>query len=778
LWSLRSGSRIKRDHQKVESMSRRAYRIAHASIVPIAIILIVTVTTVPRPAPADTLTTTDHPATTAEGSSAYAHLQAEARRVTITRDTWGVPHIQGQTDADAVFGEIYAQCEDDFQRVQSNLLGALGWTARAEGKTAIWEDLRQQLWIDPVVLKQKYAKSPGWLKQLMEAWANGLNWYLAKHPDLHPVIRHYQPWMALSFTEGSIGGDVTRIKLDKLAEFYGASHATTVALAHDVPATWIPETGSNGIAIAPKLSADGHALLLINPHVTFNFRTESQMTSDRGLDAYGASTWGQFFIYQGFNRHVGWMHTSSGVDAVDQFDETVRKRNGRYEYRFGKRWLPVKTREITIRYLATDGSMKVRTFTGYFTQAGPIVATEHGKWVAEALMNRPIRALEQSWLRTKATDLASYLKVADLKANSSNDTLFADDKGEIAFLMPQFIPKRDNAFDYLKPVDGSNPATAWQGDTPLKDMPSVIKPPNGWVMNTNNWPYSAAGKYSPKRSDYPQYMDSFGENARGIHATKMLTGASDFTTAKLIADDFDSYLPAFARLVPILVKDWDALPSSDPMKGELAGPIGVLRHWDYRWGLASIPTTVAVAWGDVLLNEVWKTAIASGIDAHTTDLRAIDYIAEKSGPKMRLDGLASAVTRLEKDFGYWGVPWGEFNRYQRLDDSIHPHFDDSKPSLPVPFTSSIWGSLAASNAHPWPGTDKLYGASGNSFVAVIDFGPKVSARAIHVGGQSGHPGSPHFTDQAERWTTGDLRTVYFWPDQLKGHSTRTYHPGL
>ncbi|MGH8274325.1 MAG: penicillin acylase family protein, partial [Gammaproteobacteria bacterium] len=378
---------------------------------------------------------------------------------------------------------------------------------------------------------------------------------------------------------------------------------------------------------------------------------------------------------------------------------------------------------------------------------------------------------------TKATDLASYMKIAELKANSSNNTLFADDKGEIAFLVPQFIPKRNDTFDYTKPVDGSNPATAWQGLTPLKDMPNVFNPPNGWVFNTNDWPWTAAGKYSPKAADYPQYMDTFGKNARSEHALRMLTGARDFTLAKLIADDFDSYLPAFARQIPILVKDYDALPKSNPLKAKLAGPIGVLRHWDYRWGITSIPTSVAVFWGNTLRNEVTAKARASDLDAHTTDMRVLDYMAEKATPKMRLNALAQAVTRLKTDFGTWGVPWGRINRYQRLDDSIHPHFDDSKPSLAVPFTSSRWGSLAASNAHPWPGTKRYYGNSGNSFVAVIDFGPKVHARAIKVGGISGNPKSPHFTDQAHRYVTGDLRTVYFWPDQLKHHTVRVYHPG-
>lgn len=712
------------------------------------------------------------------GTPAYARLQHAAQQVTITRDDWGIAHIHGKTDANAVFGMIYAQCEDDFNRVQMNLLTALGWTAQAEGERAIWNDLRYQLFIDPAVLQHDYAKSPAWLQKLMNAWADGINWYLATHPGVHPqVITHYEPWMALSFTEGSIGGDIENVDLARLATFYGASPKIALALAQHEPATWRDPTGSNGIAIAPKLSADGHALLLINPHVTFNFRSESQMSSDAGLDAYGASTWGQFFIYQGFNRHIGWMHTSTGVDNVDQFAETVRKLGDGYQYRFGGQWLPVTTRAITIRYRASDGSLQSRTFTAYFTQHGPIVAEVNGKWIAEALMNRPIAALEQSWLRTKAHDLKGYLKASSLDANSSNNTIFADAKGEIAFLVPQFLPKRDNAFDYLEPVDGSNPATAWQGMTPFKDEPNVVDPASGWVMNTNDWPYSAAGPDSPQAADFPQYMDSFGENARGKHATAMLTRAKDVTPAGLIAMDFDSYLPAFARLVPILVHDWDALPANDPMKVKLAGPVAVLRHWDFRWGTTSIPTTLAVAWGDRMWNEVAPAAKASGLDAHTTDLREIDYIAEQATPAQRLDALAQTVDTLTRDFGYWGVPWGAINRYQRLDDALTPHFDDGKPSIAVPFTSSRWGSLAASNTHAWPGTKKYYGRSGNSFVAVIDFGPKVSARAIHVGGQSGHPDSPHFRDQQHRWATGDLRTVYFWPEDINAHAVRTYHPG-
>ena len=249
-------------------------------------------------------------------------LARQAAAVTITRDDWGIAHVSAATDAQVVFGAIYAQAEDDFGRIEANYLTALGRTAEAEGEGAIWQDLRQRLYVDQPELQRQYAASPLWLRKLMDAWADGLNFYLATHPAVHPkVLTRFEPWMALSFTEGSIGGDIERISLSGLQSFYGAT--PVAATADETGARPQEPRGSNGIAIAPQNTANGHALLLINPHTSFYFRSELQMTSGEGLNAYGASTWGQFFIYQGWNAQTGWMHTTSGVDNVDEFAETV-----------------------------------------------------------------------------------------------------------------------------------------------------------------------------------------------------------------------------------------------------------------------------------------------------------------------------------------------------------------------------------------------------------------------------------------------------------------------
>lgn len=417
-------------------------------------------------------------ALTAASPAELQQWRGQAARVTITRDDWSIAHIHGKMDADAVFGMIYAQAEDDFPRIEANYLTALGRMAEAEGEKAIWQDLRARLYVSEPELKAYYSQSPPQMRALMDAWADGLNFFLANHPQVKPrVLTRFEPWMVLSFTEGSIGGDIERIDLEQLKAFYSGK-AIASALS-----PWRDPQGSNGIAIAPTITADGKALLLINPHTSFYFRSEQQMSSDEGLNAYGAATWGQFFIYQGFNANAGWMHTSSGVDSVDEFAEKVERRGSSFCYRFGPQCRPVGVRSVTLKFRAADGRLASRSFRTYRTHHGPIVRRDGGRWVSFAMMNKPVEALQQSFGRTKATDYASFIKVAQLKANSSNDTLFADSSGEIAYLHPQFVPRRNDRYDYTKPVDGSDPATDWRGLHDLAELPSVVNPPNAWVQN-------------------------------------------------------------------------------------------------------------------------------------------------------------------------------------------------------------------------------------------------------------------------------------------------------
>ena len=703
-----------------------------------------------------------------------ARWQHHAQAVTITRDDWGIAHVHGRTDADAVFGMEYAQAEDDFARIEMNYLRALGRRAEADGDTAVFEDLRQRLFVDPAALRTQYETSPPWLKQLMRAFADGLNYYLHQHPEVHPrVIHHFEPWMALSFTEGSIGGDIERVSVPELAAFYGDSTIQRPARrGGDGEDALAEPSGSNGIAIAPGFTRSGHAILWINPHTSFYFRSELQMSSDEGLNAYGAVTWGQFFIYQGFNERAGWMHTSSGVDNIDEFLETVEavttSRTG-WQSRHGGVTKPLRTRSVVIRSRTTAG-IKARTFTVYATPHGPVVRRLGDKWVSVSLMVKPVEALIQSYSRTKVRDLTEFKRIMERHANSSNNTLFADASGNVAYLHSNYIPRRDTSFDWLQPVDGSDPRTDYRGLHSFTESPNAVNPAGGFVYNSNNWPWTAAGAGSLNRDAFPRYMDTgIEESPRGQHALRVL-GGRDWTTERLIGAAFDSWLPSFDRLLPPLFAAYDRAPAGDSLRTLLAEPIAALRGWDRRWSAGSVPTTLAIHWGEAMTRRVAPLALAQKTTAQA-------YIAELAEPAELLRGLAAALDTLTDLHGTWRTPWGEVNRFQRLDGSIESHFDDAQPSLPVPFTSGIWGSLASFGARAYPNTRKRYGSSGNSFLAAVEFGDTLRAVAITAAGESGHPDSPHFADQVQRYIDGHLREAYFYPRQLAGHTERVYHPG-
>jgi acyl-homoserine-lactone acylase len=706
----------------------------------------------------------------AASSAELARWKKTAARVTIMRDKWGIPHVFGKLDADAVFGLLYAQAEDDFNRVELNYINAMGRLAEVEGEREVWRDLRMKMYIQPSDMQAKYAASPAWLKELMNAFADGLNYYLHTHPEVKPkLITRFEPWMALSFSEGSIGGDIESIDLKDLERFYGKQGAAQKVAALENAFDAEPR-GSNGFAIAPKLSKTGNALLLINPHTSFYFRPEVHMVSEQGLNAYGAVTWGQFFIYQGFNDKAGWMHTSGGGDVIDEYLETVVEKGGKYFYQYGSEQRPVQARQITLPYRTPSGAMASKTVTAYFTHHGPIVREEGGKWVAVKMMDEPLKALTQSYTRTKARDYDAFYKAMELRTNSSNNTVYADAKGNIAYFHGNFIPKRDPRFDWSKPVDGSTPATEWQGLHAIKETITLFNPASGYISNTNNWPFSASGASSPKRQDWPDYMWSLPENARGRHAERVLKDAKGFTLDSLIAAAYDSHLTAFEPLVPQLLKDYDALAANDPRKALLSAQVASLRGWDLRFGVDSRPTSLAIYWGQDMVAQHAPRARAEGSPT-------VDFITHRLNADERLASLQRASDKLTADFGTWQTPWGEINRFQRISGDIDQQYDDSRPSWPVGFASANWGSLASFGMVAKQKTKRIYGDRGNSFVAVVEFGPRVRAKSILAGGNSNNPASKHFADQAEMYSRGEFKDVLFYKEDIEKHLERKYHPG-
>lgn len=692
--------------------------------------------------------------------------EAQAARVEIIRDDFGVPHIYGKTDADAVFGMLYAQCEDDFPRVERNYYWAIGRLAEVEGEEALYGDLRARLYMTIDEAKAHYDKAPDWLKKLCQAYADGINYYLHTHPEVKPkVLTHFEPWFPMFFFEGSIGGDIESVRTNRIKEFYGQNQSMT--MADLMPQENIEEEpkGSNGFAIAGEHTASGDAMLLINPHTSFYFRGESQVVSEEGLNAYGATTWGQFFIYQGFSEKNGWMHTSTRVDFMDDFLETVEEREGKLQYKYGEEWRDVWTSEVTLKY--KEGSeIKERTFPMYRTHHGPITGRVDDRLVATKLNWEPVDALIQSFTRTKTNNHDEFWEMMKIRRNSSNNTVYADKDGTVAYYHGDFIPKRDPQFDYSKPVDGSDPATDWQGMHELDEIITIVNPENGWIQNCNSTPFTAAAEFSPKPEDYPYYMAPDLENFRGVHAVQVLSEMKDLTLDGLIELAHDPYLPGFEKLIPGLIEAYD---NSDK-DAALSGAIEVLRDWDMKTGKESVGMTLAHFYGTAYNSEGENPQGLRGNER-------FNYFGTGSPENERLALLKKSVDKLTADFGTWEVQWGEYNRFQRLSGDIDLQYDDNQPSIPVGLTTSRWGALAAYGARAGADTKRIYGYRGNSFVAVVEFGDKVKAKTMLAGGQSGDPTSPHFDDQAQRYADMQFKDVAYYKEDVLARAKRTYKPG-
>lgn len=711
--------------------------------------------------------------------------QKQAQNITIIRDNYGIPHIYGKTDADAVFGLLYAQCEDDFKRVEMNYIEKLGRMAEVKGESLLYDDLLIRMIIDTSDAIKDYNKSPAWMKKLCNAFADGINYYLYKHPEVHPaLLTKFQPWYPYLWTDGSIGAintaDLTPADLKNL---YG--NRDPVAVSKKFNSEEDP-TGSNGFAFSPKITESGNAILYINPHVTFYFRPEVHMVSEEGLNVYGAVTWGQFFIYQGFNEHCGWMHTSSAVDAADTYIEKISKQNNKWVYEYEGKQKPVAEKKILVSYFdkkRTGNKAGATLFNILYTHHGPVMAKRNGEYLSVRADNRIANGLVQCWLRNKANSFADFKKTLDFKGNISNNTVYADAEGNIAYWHGNRIPVRNTKYDWSNPVDGSIAATEWKGYHKISEIVQSVNPPNGWLQNCNSTPYTVAGANSPKKNSYPAYMAPDGENFRGINAVRTLSEGTGYTIDKVIKAGYDTRLSAFEVLVPALIKAFENGGNpNDLTHTSLKDPVDVLKNWDYRCSENSIATTLAITWGEKILPAVFRTKITGEDNADIVE-KTKQFAATASFDDLVIP-FQAAINELTIKFGKWQIPWGDINRFQRISSDIDNKFDDSQPSIPVGFTSSAWGMLPSYTSRTYPGTIKRYGVNGNSFICAVEFvrkgslgGKTIKAKSLLAGGESGDKNSPHFFDQGEMYSKGKFKDVLFYKEDVLKHAERAYHPG-
>ena len=705
-----------------------------------------------------------------------------ARTVTIYRDTYGVPHVFGSTDASTVFGFAYAQAEDNFWRVEENFILALGRGSELYGEKGLKEDRLNHALEIPRLAREEYSRLDRKMRTLCDAFAAGFNYYLTKHPEAHPrLLTRIEPWYMLAFIrynyfqngfarDRNLTGDLQTAENDR-------------ALADNV--------GSNGWVIASKKSRTGHAMLLINPHLPFfgpGQVYEGHVHSEEGWNFTGYTRFGFPFPYVGHNDDLGWVSTDNAADLEDVYAEIFDDPKHPLAYRYGTGYRLASERIEEIR-VKTGTGVEVRRFKMIKTHHGPILSAKDGKLLAI----RMAKFESDGWLRewyemTSARTLAEFKAALRPQNMLFGNVMYADRQGNTYYLYNGAVPRRDPRFDWTKPLDGSDPATEWRGYHTIDELPQLTNPRTGWMQNCNTTPFLLTSEGNPDPARFPKYMVQEGDNPRGRIARRFLANTPAWTFAEWKRAAFDTRVIMADELLPgwlaELKEHLDQSQVQSPMSkaesrvdagsadvssaSRVAGSADVssassrlrevydlLSAWDHRATNDSVAMTIFNRWRDRLASET-QTPVT---------------------PQMRVASLNEALDALEQRFGTWRVTWGELNRLQRRDESKGEQFDDARPSLAVPGISGNDGAVFTFYAGPAPGQKRFYGVAGATYVSVVEFAPRVRALSIHTFGSSGDPKSRHYTDQATLYARGEFKPAWFTLREIRAHLEASYHPG-
>jgi acyl-homoserine-lactone acylase len=725
-----------------------------------------------------------------------ARTSGLAKTVTIRRDTFGVPHVYGPTDASCVFGFLYAQAEDYFWQIEDSYLRSLGRAAEVYGEASLPDDLVNRALEITRLSREEYTNASPKTKEICQSIADGLNYYLAVNPQAKPrLITHFEPWHPLafrryilyqSFIYGKAGlqatdilsavGEIHDNKVGAVA-FPAGLRAELAAVERDRQ-SMSAHVGSNMWAARPDKSASGKALLFINPHQPFfgpGQWYEGHVASGEGWNLLGACFFGSPFPTLGYNGHVAWSHTVNNPDVVDLYAVTFDDKSEPLKYRYGagSRHATAWTEDVLVK--GPKGPVS-RRFRFIKTHHGPLVAVRDGKLLAIRLAKlEEGGAIDQAYAMGRARSVAEFKEAMRPCNLPMFNAIVADTGGNIFYVYNGAVPKRSAKFDWTKPVDGSNPETEWQGYLGFDELPQLENPRCGFLQNCNQSPLSTtplAGELqaeevdeNPKAGRFPPYLmatEHEPDNPRAQISRRILHSTARFAYNDWTRHSFNTRILEAELRIPDLVKEWEALASKEPQRAaRLNEPVELLKGWDCVSAVDSVPMTLfAEMYGRVV-------KIMSERPPH-------DY--------PRVSALEATLADLETTRGSWNVAWGEINRLQRIHGSQidlqgHGAFRDDQQSLPIAGAPGPLGVVFNFYTLPQVGQKRRYGVAGHSYVGAIELAAQPKVKTILQFGQSGDPGSPHWFDQAALYARKQFKPSWYSQADVEAHSERRYHPG-